>query len=78
MLHNLLSSLPSHINGAYNILLWVEQSHYRPGQTLRAPGFEAPRLSRQTTREGGKVVRNTHRPLLTLSSPGDTPGIHFC
>jgi hypothetical protein len=36
---------------------------------------EAPRMSRQSAHEGGKVVSPTHRPSLT---PGKIPGTHFC
>ena len=37
--------------------------------------FEAPRISRPSTYEGGKVVSPKHRPPLP---PGDIPGTHFC
>jgi hypothetical protein len=36
---------------------------------------EAPRISRQSAHEGGKVISLTHQPPLP---PGDTPGPHFC
>jgi hypothetical protein len=36
---------------------------------------EAPRISRQSAHEGGKVVIPTHRP---SSPPGKIPGTHFC
>ena len=35
--------------------------------------FEAPRVSRQSSHEGGKVVSPTHRPLLP-PPPGNIPG----
>ena len=47
----------------------VKQSLYRPGQALRSPGeVETPRISRQSTHEGGKVVGRTYRPFLTPRS----------
>jgi len=36
--------------------------------------FEAPRISRKSAHEGGKVVSTTHRPPL---SSGEIPGTHF-
>ena len=36
--------------------------------------FEAPRISKQSVYEGGRVVNFTHRPPLL---PGVTPGTHF-
>jgi hypothetical protein len=36
---------------------------------------EAPRISKQSAHEGGKVVSPTHRPPLT---PSKTPDTHFC
>jgi hypothetical protein len=35
---------------------------------------EAPRISKQSAQEGGKVVSPTHRPSLP---PGRIPGTHF-
>jgi hypothetical protein len=35
----------------------------------------APRISRQSAHEGGKVVSPTHRPSLP---PGRIPGTYFC
>jgi len=37
--------------------------------------FEAPKISRQSAHEVGKVVSPTHRPPL---SSEDIPGTHFC
>jgi len=46
-----------------------------PLQAHSITGVEAPRISRQSAHEGGKVVSPLHwLPL----PPGDTPGTHFC
>ena len=42
---------------------------------LRFQEVEAPRISRQSALEGGKVVSNRHWPSLP---PGRIPGTHFC
>ena len=53
----------------------VKLSNYRHGQVLRAQYVEAPRISRQSAHQAGKVVSLEGRPLL---SPRDTPGTYFC
>jgi len=42
----------------------VKQSHYRSGEALRFPEVLGSQISKQSTHEGGKVVRPTHRPPL--------------
>jgi len=53
----------------------VNQSFYRPGQTLRVPGDWGSQALRQLAQESCKVVSLTHRPPLP---PRNIPGIHFC
>ena len=48
---------------------------YRIGRPLGLQNVEAPRISRQSAHEGGKVVSPIQRPPLP---PGDTPITHFC
>ena len=49
----------------YMVKVKVKVSRYRHGQALGFSGCSGSRISRQTTREGGKIVSYTHRPSLT-------------
>jgi len=53
----------------------VNQTLYRPGQTLRFPACWGSQISRQLAHECDKVVRTMHRPPLP---PRNIPGTHFC
>ena len=46
----------------------VKQSHYRPGQTVRAPGVLRLLEFLKIALEDGKVVSHTHRPPLSLGN----------
>jgi len=57
---------------------WLRTASYPIIGLDRTSGLqevEAPRISRQSTHKGGKVISPTHRPSLPA---GDTPGSHFC
>jgi hypothetical protein len=51
----------------------VKQSHYRPGQALRDPEERGAQISKQSLRDGGKVIIRKHWPPLP---PGYIPGTH--
>ena len=53
--------------------VWVR--HAVCESALRLQVDEAPRISRQTTHDGGKMVSRTQSPPLP---PGDVPGTHLC
>ena len=46
-----------------------------PAQDTKAQRADAPRMSIQSTYEGGKAVSPTHRPSLPT---GKNPGTYFC
>jgi hypothetical protein len=48
----------------YSIKPPIKLSHYSPGHALRLQDVEAPRISRKSAHECGKVVSLTHRPPL--------------
>jgi hypothetical protein len=59
----------------FSIHIIIQQSHYRHGQVLRAPGGWGCQNSRQSAHERSKVVIPMHRPAL---HPRDIPSTHFC
>jgi hypothetical protein len=64
------------------LYLWQLERQSYPTTGLHRPlvvqEVKAPKISRQSAHEGGKVVSPTHRPPLPPPPPGDTPGTHFC
>jgi len=56
-------------------LLIEKLSLYRPRQVVRALGGEAPRISRQSARDGEGC--QPYRPA-TFTPQDDSPGTHFC
>jgi hypothetical protein len=54
---------------------YVKQSHYSPWQALRVPAGWGSQILRQSTHEGDKVVRPSHRtPLPPRNIPGTVRG----
>jgi hypothetical protein len=61
-----------------SVCTWLQKQSYTITRLDRPLGFqkaEAPRISTQSPRYGGKVVSPTHRPPLP---PGMIPGTYFC
>ena len=48
-----------------------------PMQTLGRQEVEAPRVSRKSAHVSGKIISTTHRPPLSIYTPGDIPGTHL-
>jgi hypothetical protein len=60
---------------SYRHTLHKQKDKTSPGQAYGVKEVVAPRISRQSANESGKVVSHTHWPLLP---PWKIPGTHFC
>jgi len=71
-----LLEVPSDIKSIFEVSTWGEKKKGNIGldRPLGLQEVEAPRISRHSAHEGGKVVSHMHWSPLP---PGDFPGTHF-